>query len=81
MSPTDVDNLTSAKAQHLIALRLRRTILTSGATIQAAAEEHGMDKNQLGRILRGDVIMRLEHIAWADRSFGLGILRALVQPG
>lgn len=72
----ELDNLISAQVHHLVALRVRRVIVSSGSTIEATAAEHGMG-DQLGRLLRGDVVMRLEHIAWADRTFKLGVLAAL----
>jgi hypothetical protein len=74
MSPAQRDNLVAAQVQHAIALRIRRRIELSGLTIETAARANDMEPDQLGRLLRGDAIMRLEHIAWAERSFGLDLL-------
>lgn len=81
MSATELDNLASAQIQHSVAVKVRRAILRAGLTIEDAAAENNIDYGRLGRLLRGDIIMRLEDVAWADRTFNLRLLEALVGAG
>lgn len=77
LSPTEIDNLIAAQVHHLVAYRIQKAIYRAGLTREEAAVEHGMGENRLGRLLRGEVVLRLEDIAWADRTFKLGILATL----
>ncbi len=79
-SGADRDNLVAAQVHHLVALRLQAAIRRRGMTNDEAARAFGITESRLGRLLRGDVILRLEDIAWADRNFELGVLAILFAP-
>lgn len=81
LSKTELDNLIAAQVHHLVAYRIQLAIRRTGLTREEAAVEYGMGENRLGRLLRGEVVMRLEDIAWADRTFKLGVLAALFPSG
>jgi hypothetical protein len=63
----------AAWLQHHLAQSMRAQIKTRFATLATFAEIAGMKPARLGRILRGDYIMRLEDIGLAERLLGLNV--------
>lgn len=66
------DRLLAAQTQHHIAVTVRRTIASKYPTMRAYTRRHHLiDYDQLSSLLRGDTIMRLEHIAAFQRTLNL----------
>jgi hypothetical protein len=61
---SEQDWLRAAKIQDQFARRIRSSITGS---VKEYAETHGLNERRLGRMLRGEVVMRLEDIATAER--------------
>jgi hypothetical protein len=57
--------------QHQYARRIRERVKTQNSTLALYADLAEADYTRLGRLLRGDIIMRLEDIANADRTMSL----------
>ena len=76
MRDSELDQLGTARIQHAHAQQVRAALAADGASIASYAEEYGIDKTRLGRILRGDVIMRVEDMVNAERSLKLRERRA-----
>lgn len=67
-SAADLDRLKAAQAQHRYAARIRSSIRSSGpGTTKAFAEVNGLNYARFSRMLRGEIIMRLEDVATAER--------------
>jgi hypothetical protein len=77
MTESALDQLGTAKFQHAHAQQVRAALAVDGATIASYAKENGIDVTRLGRILRGDVIMRLEDMVNAERNLKLRERRAV----
>jgi len=68
------DQLGAAQMQHRFSYAMRSRIRSVGrGTVLGYAAETGADATRLGRMLRGEVIMRLEDIASAERHLDLSI--------
>jgi hypothetical protein len=67
------DQLAAAQLQHQFALRIYRAIRHQRKTLKAYAEMCDVPYDRLAKVMRGEVIMRLEDIAQAERILG-GIL-------
>ncbi|WP_166785948.1 hypothetical protein [Cryobacterium sandaracinum] len=76
MSESALDQLGTAIRQHAHALQVRAALAADGVTIASYAKENGLDETRLGRILRGDVIMRVEDMVNAERNLKLRERRA-----
>lgn len=64
----DLDRLRAAKLQHVYAYGIRLSILSSGfGTTKAFAERNGLNYARYSRMLRGEIVMRLEDVATAER--------------
>jgi hypothetical protein len=74
--PSELDNLAASQFQHLVAFRVRRHIARSGRTMKEIADERGVQAAWLGRVLRGETVMALRDVVWADAEFRLGLLPA-----
>lgn len=56
--------------QHHICLAMRRAISISPGTVAEYAREADSGPERIGRMLRGELVMRLEDVANADRHLG-----------
>jgi hypothetical protein len=71
MSESARDQLGAAKMQHQLAYAIRNAIERGpDGTVKAHADSLNVDAARFGRMLRGEVIMRLEDIASARRHLG-----------
>ncbi|WP_167726409.1 hypothetical protein [Cryobacterium sp. TMT3-29-2] len=77
MTESALDQLGTAKIQHVHAQQVRAALAADGATIASYAKDNGTDMTRLGRILRGDVIMRIEDMVNAERNLKLRERRAV----
>lgn len=67
-SDVDLDRLRASKAQHVYAYQIRLSIhLSSFASTKAFAESNGLNYARFSRMLRGEIVMRLEDVATAER--------------
>jgi hypothetical protein len=71
LTESELDQLGAAQLQHEYAYRIREALLSSGQTAKEFAEAHELDNTRFGRVLRGDVLMRFEDVANAERNLGL----------
>lgn len=58
--------LRAAKMQHHCAVQIRERMKEKKLTLKAYARATGSSYDRIGKMLRGEVIMRLEDIAIAD---------------
>jgi hypothetical protein len=65
------DQLGAAQMQHRVACRIRDRVKVQNSTVAVYAALAGIDATRLGRLLRGDIIMRLEDIINAERTIPL----------
>ena len=72
LSGTELDQLGAARWQHAQARKIRAALVEDKLTAMQYAHQVGIDYARLGRILRGDVIMRVEDIVNAQRNLRLG---------
>jgi hypothetical protein len=67
-SEADADQLGAARIQHDLARRIRTALRGAELSVETYAQTHGLEPMRLRRLLRGDVIMRLEDVANARRN-------------
>lgn len=68
------DLLAAAQLQHRIAVLVRVAIRERYTTMKAYRRYHNqVDYEQLSTMLRGDTIMRLEHVATFQRTLGIDL--------
>ena len=60
----------AARLQHLYAIRIRKRIIDERTTAKEFASNAGISYDRLMKVLRGEMIMRLEDIAAADLILG-----------
>lgn len=60
----------AARIQHYYAIRIRRRISDERTTAKEFASKSGISYDRLMKVLRGEMIMRLEDIAAADLILG-----------
>ena len=60
----------ASKLQHLYSVRIRKRMTEKSTSAQQFAALSGISYDRLLKVLRGDVIMRLEDIASADLILG-----------
>ncbi|TFC18605.1 XRE family transcriptional regulator [Cryobacterium algoritolerans] len=72
LSGTALDQLGAARWQHAQARKIRAALVEDKLTAMQYADKVGIDYARLGRILRGDIIMRVEDIINAERNLLLG---------
>lgn len=77
MTESALDQLGTAKLQHAHAQQVRAALAADGTTIASYAKANGIDKTRLGRILRGDVVVRVEDLVNAERNLKLRERRAV----
>jgi hypothetical protein len=73
MTAAQRDQLGAAEMQHHIAVAMRRAIESSVGSVAKYATEADVEPARVGRMLRGEIVMRLEDIAAADRHLGEAI--------
>lgn len=56
---------------HRMAVQIGEAIAAQGKTLDEYAAEHGLNRNRIGRLLRGNIIMRLEDVMNARRNLKL----------
>lgn len=69
-SPEDNDRLWAAKVHHTFACRINRRLRERRETVAKYAEMTGTGYDRMGKMLRGDVLIKFEDIAQADRLLG-----------
>lgn len=60
-----------AQLQHRFSLAVRLSLKERGTTLRKYAAELGLDYGRLGRVMRGEIVMKLEDIMRASRRLGL----------
>ena len=60
----------AARLQHFYAIRIRKRIIDERTTAKEFASKSGISYDRLMKVLRGEMIMRLEDIAAADLVLG-----------
>lgn len=71
---TEQDWLLAAQWQHFVAAGIRDALQYRGMTVEGLAAEFGLERQQMGRFLRGDAWMRLIHFAKAQRLLGVRLI-------
>ena len=66
----DATRIRAAKLQHFYSIRIRQRIKDKRLTAKQFASESGISYDRLMKVLRGEMIMRLEDIAAADLILG-----------
>lgn len=74
-SAIEMDRAGSAKIQNRFAYLIRTSARQKFGTISAYAAEGGVHHDRLNKMLRGEVLMRFEDLAQAERLLG-GVLSA-----
>jgi hypothetical protein len=73
------DQARASSIQHQVSQTINERASRDYRTRREFAAAAGLDYERLGRVLRGEYVMRLEEIGVAERVFGLGI-RLVVGP-
>lgn len=66
-----LDQFGAAQWQHAKAREIREALKADGLTVTEYAKSKGIDYTRLSRILRGDIIMRVEDMVNAERNLKL----------
>lgn len=74
LSGATEDQARASSIQHRVAQTINERASVIYRTRREFAADVGIDYERLGRVLRGEYVMRLEEIGAAERAFGLGIL-------
>jgi AraC-like DNA-binding protein len=69
----DVALRKAAEIQHRFACLVRSRLIDKGVTIKRLAEHAGMDRTRLGRLLNGQVVMRLADIGRISTALRLDL--------
>lgn len=70
----DRDQWFAAKLQHQAAMTIAHAVYGSDRSIKSYALEAGVAYQRLSQVLRGDVVMRFEDMATAQRVLGVKFL-------
>lgn len=65
-----VRRIEASRLQHEFALVIRRRLVARSESIRQYSARVGIGYDRMAKVLRGEVIMRLEDIADADRLLG-----------
>jgi hypothetical protein len=65
------DQLAAAKLQHTIALTIRERLAKRHSSVAEHADRHHVRAVRWRALLNGDAVMRLEDIAFAQRTLGI----------
>ena len=60
-----------AQLQHQFSLAVRLSLKVRGTTLRRYAADLGLDYGRLGRVMRGEIVMKLEDVMLASRQLGL----------
>jgi hypothetical protein len=71
LTDQELDELRASQMQHSIALRINEQILYRFDSLVDYADFASIKPATLGRMLRGETVMRLEDIARAERLLGV----------
>lgn len=66
-----LDQWETARFQHRMAVQVREALAARNQALDDYAAEQGLNRNRIGRLLRGDIIMRLEDVMNVRRNLGL----------
>ena len=70
----ELDRLGAAKLQHDVAVRIHRQVSKRYFSLRHYAEHTGQRYERLARVLRGEIVMRLDDVANANRHLDLELL-------
>lgn len=65
------DQLGAAQLQHRLSIAIRRAALRRHGSVRAYCEFRNLSYQRTARMLRGEVVMRLEDVANAQRTLGV----------
>ena len=74
-----VDQLRVAQIHHDLVLRVWRALRARGWRVEDFAEEVGYSRDRMGKLMRGEAILRLEDVAATERLFDVTFLPATKQ--
>jgi hypothetical protein len=72
-SEDEKDQLGASLRQHAIARAIRTFAQSQHGSVRKYADVNGINYQRLAGVLRGDLILRLEDIASAERNLGLTV--------
>jgi hypothetical protein len=71
-SNTTLDQIAAAKRQHILAMAIHEAVMKSATSVRAyAASRHEISYTRFAAVLRGEAVMKLDDIAYAERSLKL----------
>jgi hypothetical protein len=70
----ELDRLGGAKLQHVMAVDMNQRIARRFLSLRHYAEHTGQKYERLARMLRGEIVMRLDDVANANRHLDLELL-------
>lgn len=68
------DQWFAARLQHQAAMKIANAVYSSDRSLTSYALEAGVAYQRLSQVLRGDVVMRFEDMATAQRILGIKFL-------
>jgi len=77
LSAGDYVNLRVAQVHHALSLRVRNAVAVNGTTIMELADGMGMNHLRLGRLLRGEIVLRFEDVVLIDDELGTTMLQEI----
>lgn len=75
LSGPQLDYLLASQLQHAYAVRINEQITKLHGSVREYAKAAGHNYQRLGRMLRGEIVMRLDDISNAERQLGIGLRR------
>lgn len=73
-SNLELDQLAASRWQHRIAYAINERVLFDYDSLVDYAQFSGVNYARLGRLLRGEAVIRLEDVATAERVLGLKLI-------
>ena len=71
-SNTTLDQISAAKRQHVLAMAIREAVMKSATSVRAyATSRHEIEYSRFAAVLRGEAVMKLDDIAYAERDLKL----------
>lgn len=77
LHPDERNRVWVAKLQSEVASKLRDRMLYADLTLEEVASDLGMTASRLGRLIRGEIVLRLEDLADLDRELGVDLRELL----
>ena len=74
LSDASLDQLRASQIQHLIAVQIVDQVTFRFDSLVDYADYADVNYARLGRVLRGEIVMRLEDVAKAERTLGLRLI-------